>query len=451
MTKQKILNFAACLMLSVSVMRSQGTTTQSADFSLQAAVDYAIKHNPAYLNAELDIRMAKYKKNEVLGLGLPQINASVDVKDYFEIPTSLLPGEFFGAPPGTFIPVKFGTQYNALAGVSVSQLIFSSDYIVGLKASKELMILSERNVSRTKMETVVAVTKAYYTVLINKERIKTLDANIERVKKLFDDTKALNQSGFVEKIDADRIELTYNNLVTEREKVGRLVGITETLLKFQMGYDVKQPINLTDELKAEQLVDIELAQDLKVNYDARVEFSLLQSQLKLNNLELKRYKYQFLPTLVAYGSYNQQAQRTKFDFFDTSQKWYPIGIFGATLSLPIVTGGQRYFRIQQAKVNLEKTNNSINQLKSVIEMETSSNSIIYKNAYTSMLVQKKNKELAQSIYETVKKKYEAGVGSNLEVVTAETALKESETNYLNAVFDLIMAKTDLDKALGNIK
>lgn len=449
-TKFKILNLAAALMLSASFVKGQGNT-QSADFSLQAAIDYAIKHNATYLNSELDVKMARYKTKEVLGMGLPQVNASVDVKDYFEIPTSLIPGQFFGGPAGTFIPVKFGTQYNATAGGSVSQLIFSSDYIVGVKASKELRILSEKSLNRTKIETIVAVSKAYYTALINKERLKTLDANIERLKKLFDDTKALNQSGFVEKIDVDRIELTYNNLVTEREKVGRLVGISETLLKFQMGYDIKQPINLTDQLKAEQLADIDLMQESKTNYEARTEYALLQSQLKLNSIELKRYKYQFLPSLVAYASYNQQAQRTKFDFLDTDKKWFPIGIVGATLSLPIMTGGQRYFRIQQAKVNVQKTNNSINQLKSMIDMEISNYSIVYKNAYTTMLTQKKNRELAQSIFDTAKKKYESGVGSNLEVVTAQTSLTEAETNYLGAIYDLVIAKMDLDKSLGNIK
>lgn len=448
-TTFKLLNLAAALVFSASFAVGQGT--QSADFSLQAAIDYAQKHNATYQNSELDIKMARYKTKEVLSTGLPQVNASLDVKDYFEIPTSLLPGQFFGAPAGTFIPVKFGTQYQALGGGSVSQLIFSSDYIIGLKASKELRILSEKNLNRTKIETIVAVSKAYYTALINKERLKTLDANIIRFKKLFDDTKAMNTSGFVEKIDVDRIELTYNNLVTEREKVGRLVGISETLLKFQMGYDIKQPINLTDELKADQLADIDLMQETKNNYESRSEYSMLQSQLKLNNIELNRYKFQFLPTLVAYGSYNKQAQRTKFDFLDGTQKWFPIGIVGATISLPIITGGQRYFKIQQARINVMKTNNSINQVKSLIDMEVSNYSIIYKNAYSSMLTQKKNKELAQSIFDTAKKKYESGVGSNIEVVTAQTSLTEAETNYLSAIYDLVIAKMDLDKATGIIK
>ncbi|HWY13033.1 MAG TPA: TolC family protein [Bacteroidia bacterium] len=444
-----ILNVVAVMFL--TALTVNGQDAKPVDFSLQGAIDYAIKHNATYVNAELDVKLAVFKNKEVISMGLPQISGSADVKDYFEIPTSLLPGPIFGAPAGTFIPVKFGTQYQAIGGASASQLIFNSDYIVGVKAAKELRILSEKNLARTKTETIVTITKAYYTALINKERLKILDANIFRIKKMYDGAKVMNNNGFVEKIDVDRLELTYNNLVTEREKIGRFVGVSETLLKFQMGYDVKQSINLTDELKADQLQDIELLTDLKVNYEARNEYALLQSQLKLNSIELKRYKYQYLPSLVAYASYNQQAQRTKFDFLDGSQKWYPIGIFGGTLSVPIFNGGQKYYKIQQAKINIVKTNNSMNQLKSMIEFEVTSYSINYKNAFSSMQTQKKNTELAQGIYDTTKKKYEAGVGTNIDVVTAEAALKEAETNYLSAIYDLMMAKIDLDKALGNIK
>ena len=235
---------------------AQSTGTGSSEFTLQAAIDYANKHNANCLNAEIDMKLADYRNKEFIGIGLPQISGSVDLKDYFEIPTSLLPGQFFGAPAGTFIPVKFGTQWNASAGISVSQIIFSSDYLVGLQAAKEFKTLSEKSLTRTKIETNVSVTKAYYNVLINRERLKTLTANIDRIKKIYDDTKALNQAGFVEKLDVDRIELAYNNLLTEKEKVDRLIGLSETMLKFQMGYVVSEPITLTDELKAEQFQDL---------------------------------------------------------------------------------------------------------------------------------------------------------------------------------------------------
>lgn len=430
---------------------AQSTGTGGSEFTLQAAIDYANKHNANYLNAEIDMKLADYRNKEVIGIGLPQISGSVDLKDYFEIPTSLLPGQFFGAPAGTFIPVKFGTQWNASAGISVSQIIFSSDYLVGLQAAKEFKTLSEKSLTRTKIETNVSVTKAYYNVLINRERLKTLTANIDRIKKIYDDTKALNQAGFVEKLDVDRIELAYNNLLTEKEKVDRLIGLSETMLKFQMGYVVSEPITLTDELKAEQFQDLASIADVKANYTSRPEFSLLESQRKINELDLKRYRYAYLPSLVAYGSYQRNAQRTKFDFFDSEQKWFPIGLIGATLNVPIFSGGQKYYRIQQAKLNLVKTNNTMTYAKSAIDMETSAAAIMYKNAYASLQTQAKNKELAKSIFETTKKKYDAGVGSSLEIITAETALKEAETNYLSAVYDLIIAKTDLDKAQGNIK
>ena len=430
------------------IAQSTGTTNE---FSLQGAIDYAIKHNANYLNSELDLKLAEYKNREVIGIGLPQVNASADLKDYYQIPTSLLPGQIFGAPAGTFIPVKFGTQWNATIGITASQIIFNSDYLVGLQAAKELKILSEKNLTRTKVEMVVNVTKAYYSVLVYNERIKTLQANIDRVKKMYDDIKAMNEAGFVEKIDKERIELAYNNLLTEKEKAQRLIGLSETLLKFQMGYPLQDAITLTDILNADQFQDITAIADVKPNYAARSEFTLLESQKRLNELELKRYRLQYVPSLVAYASYIKNAQRTEFDFFDPDKKWFPIGIIGATLNVPIFSGGQKYYRIQQAKVSLMKTNNLMNYTKSAFEIETNTAAIIYKNAYVSVQTQIKNKELAKSIYDTAKKKYEAGVGSSLELISAETSLKEAETNYLNAVYDLIIAKTDLDKAQGNIK
>jgi outer membrane protein TolC len=274
---------------------------------------------------------------------------------------------------------------------------------------------------------------------------------MKRVKKLYDDTKALNEAGFVEKLDKDRLELAYNNLLTEKEKVERLIGLSETLLKFQMGYSLNEPITLTDALNAETFQDIDASSAVKVKYEARPEFSLLESQKKINELDLKRYKMAYLPTLVGYGAFNYQAQRTKFNFFDNKADWFPIGLIGATLNVPIFSGGQKYYRVKQAQLNLQKTSNTMDYMKTVIDLEATSASITYKNAYVSVQTQAKNKELAKSIFETTKKKYDAGVGSSLEIITAETALKEAETNYLSAVYDLIIAKTDLDKAQGTIK
>jgi len=438
------------LTLTLFLLDSSAQEKNAGSFSLQEAIDYAIVHNQNYQNAALEVQAAEYKNKEYTGIGLPQISGSADVKDYLAIPTSVIPLAALGGPADTYTTVQFGVKYNATIGITISQIIFNSDYIVGLQAAKELVSLSEKGLRRTKVETNAAVTKAYYGAIIAKERLKVIDANIDRVKKLLDDTRAMNTAGFVEKLDVDRIELTYNNLLAEKEKLIRLTGLSETLLKFQMGYDLASPITLTDVLSPELMIDIDGLNQSKMNYEARPEYDMMVSQQNINSLELKRYRYQYLPSLAAYGSFSEQAQRNQFDVFNIDKPWYSIGIIGATLNIPIFNGGQKYYKIQQAKIGLTKTANSLDFLKRSIDVEIESNTMLYKNAIVSLETQRKNKELAKSIYETSKLKYDTGVGSNLDIIYAQAAFKEAEINFLSAAYDLIIAKTDYLKATGTL-
>src|ERR1700757_928228 len=164
----KRIKITALFLLAAVLTRAQSNPSE---FSLQGAIDYAFKHNANYLNTEADAKASAYRRNEVLGQGLPQLNAAVDVKDNVILPTSLIPLRAFNplAPPDAFQAAKFGVQYNATASATFSQLIFNSNYIVGLQASKELMNLSQKNIQRSKVETAQSVSKAYYGVLINRE------------------------------------------------------------------------------------------------------------------------------------------------------------------------------------------------------------------------------------------------------------------------------------------
>lgn len=419
-------------------------------YSLQQAQDYAVKNSINSANARLDVDLAKAKKNEVTGIGLPQLNGSFDVKDFIAIPTSLVPAQFFGGPPGTFAPVKFGTKYNASAGLTASQLLFSSDYIVGLQASKTYMELSQKAETRTKIETIAAVTKAYYGTLVARERFKLLETNIERLDKMLKEMRALNINGYIEKIDVDRVEVNYNNLLVEKEKTLRLINLSEALLKFQMGLDVNQTITLSDSL-ATFLGSLNDASNVKANPSARIEYSLLESQNKLNELELKRNRMSYLPSLVAYASATAQAQRQQFDIFDTKEKWFPIGIVGATLNVPLFDGLQKNYKIEQAKINLFKSKNTLDLLQKSINLEVYNSSTSYTNALATLNYQKKNIDLAERVYNTTKIKYDQGVGSNLEVINAQASYREALVNYYAAIYDALVSKTDLDKALGNIK
>ncbi|MGQ0829702.1 MAG: TolC family protein [Bacteroidota bacterium] len=424
-------------------------------FSLTQAIDFALQNQKDVKNAILDEAIAKQKVNETTGIGLPQINSSFDVKDFIDIPTSVIPGAGgqFGGEPGSDAILKFGTKYNASAALEGSQLLFNAEYFLGLKASKVFLEISSRTTQRTKIEAAATVSKAYYTVLINQERMKLMDANIARVKKIMTDTKALFENGFVEKLDYDRLTVTYNNLLVEEEKIQRLLGLSAYLLKFQMGMDINASLTLTDKLEDVKLDITSSASAEKFDYTRRIEYGLFETQYKMTKLELKRQRLSYLPTAFAYASWAQNAFRTTFSVFATGAglHWYPATLVGGTIKMPIFNGLQRNAKNQQAKLSLQKAENNMDFIKKTIDLELASSVVSLQNASISFDNQKKNMIIAEDVVRVTKIKYEQGVGSNLELITAETALKEAQTNYYNALFDALIAKIDFDKANGNFK
>lgn len=445
--------YTLIIALTLMLYPSKAQDANKSSFSLQESIDYAVKHSPNQMNADLDLKSAEYRKKEITGLGLPQITGSADLKDYIEIPTSLLPAQIFGGADGSFIPVKFGTKYNATVGASVSQLIFNSDYIFGVKASKEFMNLSRISVNRSKADLVAQVSKAYYTVLVSRQRINLLEAGLSRLKKSLSDTKAFNTQGLTENIDVERLEVQYNNMATERDKVLQLIGISESVLKFQMGYAISDAITLSDSLNVTTDSFQPLTTD-KSDISQRPDFQLLKAQQVLLDIDVKRLKWGYLPTLAAYGSYQFNAQRNAFNFAndksDPSKQWFKVALIGATLNLNIFDGMQRHYKIQQAKISAQKNINNLRNLELGGEMESKMAAINYNNAYATLLSQKRNMELAQHVVEVSQKKYAAGVGSNLEVVMAEASVLEAQTNYYGSVYDMLNASIDYKKATGNL-
>ena len=451
-TNYKLQILSAILLYALLKTGSAQTSrdTGKYSFSLQQAIDFAMKNQAQVQNAGYDEQIARGKVRETIGIGLPQIGASVGARDFLEVPTSVIPAKAFNpsAPSDLYLPVKFGVQYSSSASLEFSQLVFSSDYLVGLQAAKTFMELSHKAAQRTKIEVTVAVTKAYYSVLLNEERMKLIEANVARLKKLAEDTKALNDNGMVEKIDVDRMTVAYNNLLVEKEKIQKLFLLGVSLLQFQMGMDQMASLTLTD-----KLADIKFTPDAsegKIDYAKRVEYSLMMSQKYVSELQLKRNRLKYLPSAAIFGSASENAYRSKFDFFD-KKPWFPTVLIGARISIGLFDGLQTIYRIQQSKLEILKVENNLRMIQQGIDLEVSASKTNLLNASASMETQKKNIELAESIYLASKKKYEKGVSSNLEVLNAETSLKEAQTNYFNALYDALVAKVDYDKANGNIK
>ncbi len=441
-----LLSIVCLLLPPIFGLAQQRDTTAS--FTLKQAIEYAQLHQSSILNAQIDEQIASNTVKKTVGIGLPQVTGSANFQDFLKLPTSLLPGEIFGGAPGSQIPVQFGVKYQSSLALELNQLIFDGSYLVGLQASKTFKELSNKSLTRSKIEVAVAVTKAYYSVLVSQEQLTLIDANLIRLKKTLSDTEALFKNGFVEQIDVDRLNVLTNNLETEKENILRLLELNVNLLKFQMGMTIGSNLTLVD--KINDLNKTETSVKLESNaYQNRIEYSLLETQKKLNELDLKRYKSLYLPSLSGFASTSGNFQDNSFRaLFDRS---YPSTIIGLRLNLPIFSGFQRLYQVRNAKLEVLKTQNDLSNLENAINLEVSQADISYKNGQKSLTNQQRNMQLAQEVLRVSKIKYEQGVGSSLEVTTAETALKEAQNNYITALYEMLINKVNLDKALGNFQ
>jgi outer membrane protein TolC len=198
------------------------------------------------------------------------------------------------------------------------------------------------------------------------------------------------------------------------------------------------------------------------DYSQRADYGVLETNRKLQSLNLKNKYAEGLPSLVAFANLGYSTQsptisglfKTESGIDDTEfigpDKWYSFSSFGVSLSIPLFSGLQRTYKIQQEKYTLQKIENGFTSLKSAIDLQIKQSAIMYLNAVTNLKSQQENRVLAENVARVTKIKYEHGVGSNLEVTEAESALREAQINYYNALYDALVAKVDLDKAYGKL-
>lgn len=418
-------------------------------FSVKQSIDYALAHQGNVINARYEVDKASAKVKETVGIGLPQISGTVNIQDFLQIPTTLIPDQFFGGPAGQFTPVKFGTQFNTTGELDASQLIFDGTYIVGLEASKTYKQLSQKSLVQTSIQTISAVTKAYYTVLVNHWKLQMVNADVQRLKALMDQSQVMYEKGFAEKIDWERIKVSYNNLKTQEKTIGKLINLSYDLLKFQMGMPFNDSLSLSDSLKTIPLSP-EVEKDTAFRPENRIEYSLAQTNLMASELMLRRDHYAYMPSLAAYASLSRQALGNQFEIFSASQVWYPTSLIGLKLSVPIFDGLQKAYRSQEDKIGVLEGMNTLNTLRQSIYLDIANSTTNLENAISDLRNQQENMDLAQNVESVTKIKYQAGTGSNIEVIDAETSLTEAETNYYNALFNALVARVDYEQAKGNL-
>jgi len=418
------------------------------EFSVKQAVDYGLKNSAQVKNALLDIKIQQQVNKEVTSAAYPQLSATGTVNDYLDIPTTLVPAEFFGGTPGTYAPVKFGTKYTAAGQVDLQQILFDGQVFVGLQAKNTVLSFQSKTAEITQEKLKANIYKVYYQLVVGQKQMASLDANIDRYEKLLNDTREIYKNGFAEKLDVDKVNVQLNNIKTQRESVSNQLLAGYAGLKFLLNMPQKDSLVLTDTLSDDELKSNIL--DEAYNPDDNKEVQLATIGEKMNEYNVKRYKLSRIPTLSFSASYIKNAQRTSFDFFDKKGDWYTTSYIGLKLAIPIFNGFMKSAKIMEAKYTLEQSKNSLLAAKDMVDYNVTQSRTKMKSAMITMDNQKQNTGLAEQVYTTTKKKYEQGLGSNQEIYDAQTELQVAQNNYYNSVYDAIAAKIDYLQATGKL-
>lgn len=466
--------------LSISALQAQTQAvapTSAADtlaLSLAQAQEYALQNNINGQINRLNIDYARQQVREVKAFALPQANASIRYAFNLKLPAQLVPADAFGFPAqmpvtfngtpgllefpqdttnsGGFTKLTFGTRNNIALGVEASQLLFDGSYTLGLRATELFVERASLQTKQTEYELKTNITSAYFGALVLQDNIAVLKKNIGIVEKTLYETSALNKAGFVEEIDVDRLRLTLANLSTQVASLQRTAETAQAALKYQMGMGLEQPIRLTDRLEefvaqAEREVVVSFGDLQNEAYRNRMELQLLDMQNTFRELDIKQIKAKYLPSVAAFWQGNLNFQSDGLNIFK-GQSWIPSSLIGVQANIPIFDGFQKKAQIAQRVIQQKQAFKQEEFAKKSIDMQLEQGRLQYISAFEALKSQRSSLQLAQKIYDVSLTKYKAGVGSSLEVTSAEGKLFETQGLYIQALYNLVNAKASLDKSLG---
>ena len=424
--------------------------------TLQEAIEYALVHNLELKTALLNVADAEAQIEERRSTGLPQITGDVSYNRYLQLPVSTLPVAFEeliklgngGQLPDDFSrQVSFIPKHNISAGLNLRTMIFDGSFFTALKAAKIYKEYADEELEAAKQDIRNRVIEAYLPALIIEENQAILDKNITNLEELHFGTVETYKAGFIEQLEVDRLSLLLANLATEKDNLKRQKEIVLTYLKLAIGFPTNEPLAVSDDIDV--LLSPATEEDLTAVHDYlnRRQFRVAEAGLQLSELNMEYNKNLYWPSLAFIAGYNQTFQGDQL-FGDPNSFWAPTAVVGLTLRVPILDGLGKSAKMERQQLAYEISRNQRDQLKQLIDTEVVTARMQYSGTLERLENQKKNLALAEKIHTTTQIKYKEGVGTSLELNQAERDLFETQRNYTQALYDVLVAKMNLNKALG---
>jgi outer membrane protein len=419
------------LMSGVGVLQAQDTLK----LTLQESRRLAFENNTNIRNSNLDMEIARKKIQETTAIGLPHIDTKTAYTYLPVVPT---------LPPGTMGPgtpaIELGVKNNVTFDLTASQLIFNGSYLVGLKAAKTLYQQSNENTEKVVQDVNESVINTYYLILVAQESMKNLQQNLDNVNKTLYEITEMNKQGFVEKTDVDQLELTANNLMNAMNQVKGNLEMANRLFKIIVGIEVSKTVVLTDELKANSSLPLNVASLINApfNIERNIDYRLILSAADLTRLDYKNAIAAYMPIVSGFYQHTEKANKPSFDF---SMK----DLLGINLSLPIFSSGQRMAAVSQKKLAVAKMQNTQQLIYNNLMMQADQFQTDLKLKYEKYEIQKKSLTLSDEIYQRTLEKYRNGVSTSIDLTGTQNQYLTALSSYYQSIYDLATAKTKLEK------
>lgn len=423
--------------------------------SITEAQTYALQNNRSVQSAKIDVEILNKKVWETIAMGLPQLNLATNYQHQFAIPELSFGFNPMDLPDGNITrsdlldayakapKVPLGVKNNTTFDFTLSQLIFSGEYIVGLQATKVFKEISEKSLVKTEAMTKESVASTYSLVLVLGENIRVLNESLKTIDQTYNDLTKMYQQGFNEETDVDQIRINRSNIQTLITSLNSQKEISMKLLKFQLGIDFSQTLLLTDSLPG--IINTGNMQYLSApvfNLENSVDYQMISNLEKVSELSLKREQSKYLPTISAFYRRHEQTNQPSFNFNVKD-------LVGVSLNIPIFTSGMRSSKVSQARFDLEKSRlNKDNTGQGLImEFETAQSN--YQTVFSNYTINKESMTLSKKVYDKAVIKYKEGVATSFELTQNQNQFLTSESNYYNSVLSLLNAKAKLDRILGS--
>jgi len=417
--------------------------------SLEEALAFGEQNNRTIQNANLEVQKAYKDKWSTIAIGLPQISANANYQNFIELPTSLIPAQFFGGNEGDFAEVQFGTPQTMDAGVTVQQLIFDGSYLFGLEASRIFLAISENILEKTLLEIRKNIVNTYSSVLLARENIQFLENNHKNLKNTLEELNQLFRNGFEEEESVEQLRLTLSGVETQLRYAKNLERITLNMLKLLIGFPTQSPLLLSDTLEKltdASLFSLQISKDISLSNN--VDIKMAENNLLSETLLYKYERSKSLPRLSAFLNGNYTGNSETFSFTQSNQKWFGAALFGINLQVPIFSSLQRSANSQKAKIAVSQAEKSLTETQERITIEVQAAENEYQLAVENYFTSKENLALAKRIEEKNQTKYFEGVASSFELREAQLQLYSAQNNYIKAIQNVIQKKLALETLLN---